>query len=185
MKSEWVVGGTLLLAVALLLKRYQTKGAFRALTASFSCIWAAFVAMHFWESSDHILEICPLPFLDVGQQTLAAYWLTFAVAMLPGVVIERYWLRRYGVSFPPLIDRGILGLSSIGAAATTACLVAMSTGAFAPLTGESKATQALTALSRAPLNAYLAVTTFTSGAADPGVRRMRLTRLMEKMKATS
>ncbi len=181
MNLEWTAGGVLLLIVCIIFKQLQVRGGFQTLVFAFTFAWSTFVALHFWETSLGCIEsLLPLTLSD-GQSALAAFWLAFVVAALPGMLLVKFWLGSYKTTFPTIIDNTILGLGSLVVAFTASCLVLLSLAPFAPPPSDTRTGQAYGMLRTLPGRAYIHLASFTEDEEVATQRRHRLRAMIGRL----
>ena len=155
MNFEWIVGGGVLIAVALVMRKFQEQVAFQTLIVAFTVVWSALLALHFWGPVAQLVQGLSVEFLAGRRGTLVGFWVTFLLAALPGILLMNVWLAQYVTTFPPLVD-GLLKLAcTLAVGATVACLLVLSLAVSAPSVEDFDCRQLRVRIDLAPLQAYL------------------------------
>ncbi len=176
MKIEWIIGGVLLLVCALIFKKMQSNSAFQNLVMAFIFVWSALVAVHLWNLSCQVVGFLPLENLKAGELTVIAYWFGLAMAVFPGFLLVKLWLKSYSAMFPPLIDSCILWVSTLSVAITFICLVLMTLAPFVTADRGTPSGKVYYTLRLLPIKAYLRISDFSASSGEHSKARRALLR---------
>ena len=126
MQLEWIVAGGALLVTIGLLTSIRGESAFQTLIFSFTLVWSAIFAMHFWGGFFNFVKAVSPVVLTDPMTALIAYWVGFLFGLLPVSLLMRYWLKKFSTTFPPLFDSLFEGVGVLAACASLYCLLLMS-----------------------------------------------------------
>ena len=155
MDFEWIVGGGVLIAVAVVMKKLQEQVAFQTVIVAFTVAWSAMLAFHYWAPVAQLVQGLPIEFLAERRGVLVGFWAAFLVAALPGFLLTNVWLANYVTTFPPLLDALFQWLSTVIVGAAVACLLVLSIAISATSTENFDCSRLRVRVDLAPLQAYL------------------------------
>ena len=156
MNFEWIVGGGVLIATALVMKKLQEQVGFQALIVAFTVVWSSLLALHFWGPVAQLVQGLPIEFLAGSRRgVLVAFWGAFLLATLPGILLMNVWLANYVTTFPPLVDALLKLLGTLAVGAAVASLLVLSIAVSASSAEDFDCRQLKVRIDLAPLQAYL------------------------------
>lgn len=123
---EWIIAGVVLLVAAIILQKVREQGGYRALIATFICLWCALLAMYFWGAVTRVVAEVLGGTLNERQIALVAYWVAFLLAAVPHGVLLKGVIKDHQTTFPPLIDAVFQWGGAVLIAGTACCLLIMS-----------------------------------------------------------
>jgi len=123
---EWIIAGVVLLVAAIVLQKVQEQGGYRALIATFICLWCALIAMYFWGPVTRVVAEIMGSFLNERQVALVAYWVAFLLAAVPHGILLKGVIKDYQTTFPPLMDALFQWAGAVLIAGAVFCLLIMS-----------------------------------------------------------
>jgi len=126
LQMEWIIAGGALLVTIGLLTGVRGESAFQTLIFCFTMVWSAIFAMHFWGRFFKFVQAVSMVPLSDPMAALISFWVGFLIGLMPAVLLQRYWLKRFSTTFPPLFDSLFEGLGILAAGVVLYSLLLMS-----------------------------------------------------------
>ena len=179
MQSQLVLGGVVLLILALTLKAMVGRTPLKRGPVAFAVLWASLAACHFWRLGETLVQMAPGDLESGWLAALAGFWLIFALALLPGVFMIHSWMRSWEPFLPRWFERTVGIVSPIVAVVLLFGHVFMSAHLAIPQMGDLAAADSLPGrivrqASRLSLNTYLQVATRVCGMSAAHLRQDRV-----------
>ena len=100
MQTQLVLGGVVVLIVALSAKTMMGRSAFQRVPVAFTVLWASLVAWHFWGLGITLVQMVPGGMGSEELQVLGGFWLAFVLGVVPGFFMIHSWMRNWEPSLP-------------------------------------------------------------------------------------
>jgi len=115
-QTQLVLGGVVVLIIALAAKTMMGRSAFQRIPVAFTVLWASLLAWHFWGLGISLIQMVPGGMGSEELQTLGGFWLVFVLGVVPGYFMIHSWMRNWEPSLPRWFEAvsGNLALLLVG-----------------------------------------------------------------------